>query len=143
MKSGVTSLTLETLRQWAAWGGMQNLGYPKKTSFFGERTAKSPLYGAEYMPPEIAEIERAVCSVTPMERMLIIRKYLWHMKYRELGQSLGVSLWTARRRVEEAEYAVHVAYCRLAKTMVNTSQGQKLSASSDTARSFLRKPALI
>ena len=105
--------TLDLIRQWAAWGAMQNLGYPKKVPFFGQRTDRTPLYASDYIPPDIHRMEKAACRIEPQERRLIIHRHLWHMSLSEIAQQHGFSKSTAWRQVEQAEYAIHVEFERI------------------------------
>ena len=45
-------------------------------------------------------------------RQIIISRYQWHMSVPKLAHRLGVSLSTARRRLDHAEWAVHIEYSR-------------------------------
>jgi hypothetical protein len=98
---------------WGRWGAMENIGYPKMSPMFGERALKTPLYAAGYIPADVMDVENATRLIEPDERQLVIHKYQWHMTLAEIGQRIGVTKWSARRKVEDAEYAVHVAYCSL------------------------------
>ena len=101
------------IKQWANWGGMTNLGYPKISPMFVERCQKSRLYPIGYIPPDVIDIERAMKALSEEERKLMIKRYLWGETYREIGSWLNCTHWKARHKVEDAEYDLHIAYCRL------------------------------
>lgn len=111
--SGVPIGTIRLLVEWGRWGAMENIGYPRSSAFFGERVLKTPLFAAGYIPPDVMDIENASRLIDVDERQLIIHKYQWHMTLAEIGTRIGRTKWVARRRVEDAEYAIHVAYCNL------------------------------
>ena len=105
--------TIDLIRAWARWGAIQTLGYPNRTAFFGERTSKTPLHANDYIPPDIHRMEKAACHIDPLERRFIIHRYLWHMSLSEIAHIHSISKSTARRRVEEAEYAIHIEFERI------------------------------
>jgi DNA-directed RNA polymerase specialized sigma24 family protein len=105
--------TRSVLLAWARWGRLQNLGYPVGSSFFGERALKTPLFESTYAPPDVLEMDRAIGQLEPDERTILIHKYLWHMSLSQLGERWACTKWSARRRLENAEQAAHVAYCAL------------------------------
>ena len=79
-----------------------------------------------YIPPDVMDIERAVGMMEPTERVIVIHKHQWGMTIREIALDLNCTKWTARRRIEDAEYAVHVAYCNLGTEVLNTRKVEKL-----------------
>jgi hypothetical protein len=105
--------TRSVLLAWARWGQTQNLGYPSLSPMFGERALKTPLFASTYAPPDVLEMDKAIGSVEADERSILIHKYLWHMSLSELGERWRCTKWSARRKLESAEQAVHVAYCNL------------------------------
>ena len=86
-----------------------------------------PLQPVGYIPPDVMDIERAVGRIEPKERVIVIHKHQWGMTIAEIGRELGCTKWSARRRIEDAEYAVHVAYCSLGTSMLNTGNVEKPS----------------
>ena len=104
--------TIHLLIQWGHWGSDDYLGYPRGCAFANQvgRGMRKPV---DYIPANVQDIERAMKYVTPDERRLMLRKYQWHMTLSEIGRSLGCTKWAARRKIENAEYAVHSAYCNL------------------------------
>jgi hypothetical protein len=117
MNTGIMS-TRALLRAWGRWGAI-NIGYPSACPTF-RLTGRSPLHPVGHIPPDVLDIENAIGRVEWQERQLVIHRYQWHMTLREIGTRIGCSLWAARRKVEDAEYAVHVAYCNLGKNVVIT-----------------------
>lgn len=97
---------------WAKWGQIHHLGYPRKSSMFGERTDKMSLYAPTWAPEDVLEMDQAVGFIEPEERRMLIHRYLWHLSLFELGLRWGISKWSARRKLENAEWAVHAAYCQ-------------------------------
>ena len=110
---GLPPSTYKLLLEWGRWGAMENIGYPRSSAFFGELALKMPLFAAGYIPPDVMDIENATRRVEPHERQLVVDKYQWRYTLSEIGVRLECTKWIARRRVEDAEYAVHVAYCNL------------------------------
>ena len=104
--------TVSLLKQWALWGAMQNIGYPKMSPMFGERALKTPLFGAGYCSPEVQQIERAVCRLEPGDRQLLIHKYQWHMRPMQIAEWHRLSRSTLWRRMDQAEWAVHIEFSR-------------------------------
>ena len=100
--------TIELLKAWGNWGRPPNLGYPTMSPMFGERALKTPLYGATYIRPDIAEAECAVCRIPYPERFILIQRYQYHLNLGQLGHLLEVSRWTARRRLADAESSVEI-----------------------------------
>jgi len=98
---------------WGRWGAIENIGYPRYSPMFGERALKTPLFAVGYIPADVLDIENATKLIEPYERQLVIHKYQWRMSLKEIGERMGCTKWSARRKVEDAEYAVHVAYCSL------------------------------
>lgn len=98
--------TIELLKEWARWGHGSNVGYPSMSPMFGERCLKTPLYSSEDMPPDVWAIEQAVCRIKFYHRFLLILRYQRHLSYEDIGLRFDCSSRTARRHVEDAEYAV-------------------------------------
>jgi hypothetical protein len=109
----IPSTTRAILAAWAKWGQIPNLGYPKKTPMFGERTDKTPLFAPTWAPPDVLEMDKAICYIEVNERRILLHKYLWHMSLWEIGKQWNCSKWSARRKLENAEWAAHAAYCNL------------------------------
>jgi hypothetical protein len=121
------SSTHALLRAWGKWGAMENIGYPRMSPMFGERALKTPLFAVGYIPADVMDIENATRVVEPDERQLVIHRYQWHMTLSEIGKRIGCTKWSARRKIEAAEYAVHVAYCNLGTKSVFKDRVEKLS----------------
>jgi DNA-directed RNA polymerase specialized sigma24 family protein len=104
--------THSLLKAWAQWGASHHIGYPRMSPMFGERALKTPLFPTDYCPPDVVQIEAAVCQVDPDERQIIISRYQWHMTVTQMAHRLGCSRSSARRKIDKAQWAVHVLYCR-------------------------------
>lgn len=89
---------------------------------FGERALKTPLFGVDHAPPDILEMEAVVCRLEFDDRHIIILRWQRGMTFGQIGQSLGVSRWTVRRRLQMAESEVHRLFesgpCQRAPTLV-------------------------
>lgn len=106
---------------------MENIGYSAVSPMFVERCLKMALYPAGYIPADVMDIENAIKQVEPDERQLVIHKYQWYMSLAELAERHKITKWQVRRRVEDAEYSVHIAYCNLGTNMINPITVGKLS----------------
>ena len=73
---------------------------------FGERALKSPLYGANDIPPDVMEVEQAVCRLDWEDRQVLVLRYQRHMSFPAIAQSMGLSRWSAKPRLKRAEDAV-------------------------------------
>jgi len=104
--------TRALLLAWARWGALQNLNYPHLSPMFGERALKTPLHDPAYAPPDVEEMEQAICRLDPDERRMLIHRYLWHMRLRQIAERWGISKSAAHRKVESAEWAAHVELSR-------------------------------
>ena len=74
---------------------------------FGERALKTPLYGLEYIPPDIEITDKAVCAVDFYDRNVIILRYQRHLSFRELARKLEVKIWRVGKILNAAEAAIH------------------------------------
>lgn len=101
--------TQALLVAWGRWGAGSNLGYPNGSSEFVERALKTPLYPSNYAPPDVLEIDRAICIIEPEFRTLLIQKYQWKTYWKEAVKLLGYSKSRYYNRLEEAHWAVHIA----------------------------------
>jgi hypothetical protein len=99
--------TFKILRAWANWGQGHSLDYPSKSAMFGERTLKTPLYGAHEAPPDIYRMELAVCALEPYGRILIIQRWQRRASYRQIAKTVGLSFKTVDRDLKYAEAEVH------------------------------------
>jgi hypothetical protein len=100
--------TRSLLVAWGAWGGATNIGLPRLSPMFGERALKTPLYALDQGPPEMMEVDKAVCQVELPERRLIIEKYQWRTPWWIATRQKGWSRSKYYRLLESAEWAVHV-----------------------------------
>ena len=98
--------TIKLLIAWANWGQGQSIDYPSMSPMFGERALKTPLYGTDHIPPEVAIIEAAVCRLAWADRDILIMRYQRHLTFVKMGQRLGKSRWTAKSLLRRAEDAV-------------------------------------
>lgn len=96
------------LTAWGSWGRCGHIGLPKMSPMFGERALKTPLYGQEEGPPEMMEIDRAVCRVELSERRLLIERYQWRIPWRIAVRKYHCSRYKYHQFLETAEWAVHV-----------------------------------
>lgn len=99
---------------------MQNIGYPRVSPMF-VLTAKSPAFAAGYIPADVMDIEFAVRAVDSVERRLVVLKYQWFMTLSEIGELIDETKWVARRKIEEAEAAVHSEYLQLGTKSVKVA----------------------
>ena len=74
---------------------------------FGERALKSPLFDANYAPPDVYRMECAVCSLEPYDRCLIIQRWQRRASYRQMGRMFHLSFKTIERDLKAAESEVH------------------------------------
>jgi hypothetical protein len=113
--------TIKLLVEWARWGQANNVGYPSMSPMFGERCLKAPLYGTEEMPPDVWLVERAVCDIKFYHRFLLILRYQRHVSFEDIGERFDCSPRTARRHLEDAEYAVdHEITKKLARVVTKS-----------------------
>src|SRR5271154_4936254 len=118
--------TIKLLIAWAKWGQGQSIDYPSLSPMFGERALKTPLYGHEHMPDDVALVELAVCRLEWCDRDMLIMRYQRHLTFVQMGQRLSRSRWTAkswlRRAEDNVQYEIN---CRNAPTSVYPSTGSK------------------
>ena len=70
---------------------------------FGERALKTPLHGVGHIPPDVAEIEAAICRLEWFYRSALIYRYQRHMDWKEIGEKFGKGWRAGRKIVTEAE----------------------------------------
>lgn len=99
--------TIQKLREWARWGEAQNICYPSMSPMFGERALKTALFGIGYIPPDVLEVEWAVCQLQWELRFVLILRYQRHLPFARIGRVVDVDWRTARTRTQAAENEVH------------------------------------
>lgn len=107
MKTVLTGTRI-MLSAWGSWGRCVHIGLPRMSPMFGERALKTPLYGGDEGPPEMLEVDKAVCKIDPHERHLLIERYQWRTPWWICTQKKGWSKSKYYRYLESAEWAVHV-----------------------------------
>ena len=99
--------TVQKLREWARWGESQNICYPSMSPMFGERTLKTALFGIGYIPPDVLQVEWAVCQLQWELRFVLILRYQRHLPFARIGRVIDLDWRTARTRTQKAEAEVH------------------------------------
>lgn len=97
------------LREWGAWGAMQNIGYATMSPMFGEVALKTPLHSHTSASPEVLKVDAAVRAIESSQRALLIEKYQLRMHWQEICNKWGWSRSTYFRNIEEAHDAVRKA----------------------------------
>jgi predicted DNA-binding protein (UPF0251 family) len=104
--------TISRLIQWAKWGETHTGHLPTRSAHDCERALNTPLFGAGHIPDDVMRVEMAVCNLSFEEREAIIQRYQRKQTDEQIGRWLGVSRWTAKRRLKQAERAVHLDLSR-------------------------------
>lgn len=99
--------TIQLLREWARWGESQNISYPTMSPMFGERALKTPLFGSGHIPPDVWQVEQAVCTIAWDHRNALILRYQRRLSFGLMASNMRCQTRTARSRVRAAEHAVH------------------------------------
>src|SRR5216683_6242677 len=73
--------TVQKLREWARWGEAHNICYPSMSPMFGERCLKTALFGIGHIPPDVLEVEWAVCRLEWELRFVLILRYQRHLPW--------------------------------------------------------------
>lgn len=98
--------TVKLLVAWARWGQGQSIDYPSMSPMFGERALKTPLHGVGHIPPDVAEVEIAVCRLSYEDRETIIQRYARNLTFRQFAKHFGYSIWKASKKIRQAENEV-------------------------------------
>lgn len=101
--------TVKLLIAWGRWGAI-DVGYPRACPMFTLK-ARSPLYAAGYIPPDVLDMERAVGAIEPQERRILVLRFQWRARTIELANLLRINRITAWRRLNDAIGSAHVSYC--------------------------------
>lgn len=99
--------TIQKLREWARWGEAQNICYPSMSPMFGERALKTALFGIGHIPPDVLQVEWAVCQLQWELRFVLILRYQRHLPFTRMGRVIDLDWRTARKRTQHAENEVH------------------------------------
>lgn len=95
--------TVKLLVAWARWGQGQSIDYPSMSPMFGERALKTPLHGIGHIPPDVQEVESAVCRAEWHHRQALIYRYQRHLSWSEIGEKFGCGWRGGRKIVIQAE----------------------------------------
>lgn len=98
--------TVKLLVAWARWGQGQSIYYPSMSPMFGERALKTPLHGSGHVPPDVAEVEHAVCRLEWFHRSALIYRYQRHLNWTDIGRKFGKGWRAGRKIVTEAEDSI-------------------------------------
>ncbi len=99
--------TVQKLREWARWGEAHNICYPSMSPMFGERCLKTALFGIGHIPPDVLEVEWAVCRLEWELRFVLILRYQRHLPWSRIGRVIDRDWRTAKNRIQQAENEVH------------------------------------
>lgn len=123
--------TVKLLRAWARWGESHSIDFPSMSPMFGERALKTPLFGVDHIPPDVLEMEYAVCRLHFDDRMIIIHRWQRRMSYRQIALRIGKSHSQIGSMLRLAEAEVHrqleMGACVSEQPKVNSWSNRNLS----------------